>query len=162
MTTEMTQTRRRKPALLRAIKLDELSLVDRPANPHARITLFKRADDKEHDDMQRRETNEPLAFDSFEAAVAHLRKLHGCTGTQAMQKAARHHPDLLAAYLEEGAQRVAKAERYARRRGSPPEAVQQWDLLVDAIAEEKRVPRRRAMEIARRRHPDKFRAYRMA
>ena len=45
----MTKEHERKLARLRRIKLDELSLVDRPANPLARVTLFKRAPDDDFD-----------------------------------------------------------------------------------------------------------------
>lgn len=38
---------RRKPAKLVDIRLSELSLVDKPANPSAKVTIFKRADDVE-------------------------------------------------------------------------------------------------------------------
>lgn len=36
---------KRRAAKLKSISLDEISLVDRPANPHAVVTLFKRVDD---------------------------------------------------------------------------------------------------------------------
>lgn len=40
-----------KPHMLKNIKLDEISLVDRGANQHARITLFKRGEPMKDEDM---------------------------------------------------------------------------------------------------------------
>jgi hypothetical protein len=97
---------------LKRIKLDELSLVDRPANPHAQVTLFKRDD-----------ARAPASFKSFDEAVDHLRRVHGVVTksepspvkkfndlvaevvtrdgvprSSAMAKVARENPDEFAAY----------------------------------------------------------------
>lgn len=52
--------RRRLPAKLRAIKLDELSLVDKPANPHARVTLFKRGHSDDRTSKDYVDTSAPV------------------------------------------------------------------------------------------------------
>lgn len=67
----MAKRVRRRPAMLRAIKLNELSLVNSPANPHAVVTLFKCADDatrKDYDEcapspVQVVEEIQALSFD---------------------------------------------------------------------------------------------------
>jgi hypothetical protein len=109
----------RPRARLKRIQLDELSLVDRPANPLAQVTLFKR----DGDEGMRSTGRAPASFRSFDEAVEHLRKVHGvarkaepepvakfnsivdavadrdgCPRSQAMRRAARENPDKFAAY----------------------------------------------------------------
>lgn len=45
---------------LKTIKLAELSLVDHPANPHARVTLFKRDTSADQLDIRKSAINERL------------------------------------------------------------------------------------------------------
>ena len=103
--------------------------------------------------------DQPRGFDTFEHAVAHLRKLHGCSGTEAMRKAADRHPDLLRKYNDEGRDQVAKAAAGAVEKAAPSHATQEWNLLVDGIMMRRGVKRSTAMQIARSENPGKYRAY---
>lgn len=184
MTTTTTR-RRKKKRIMRNFKIAELSAVDRPAQEHATMALMKREDpmntaqdvyDKALSGVPERHRpsyeearkatakagatkagRQPASFATFEEAVQHLKKLHGLSGTRAMEQAAREHPSLLAKYNEAGEEAVAKAADNARPRGRPKE-VQDFDLIVEGIRARDKVSRRVAMERARRENPEAFRA----
>jgi hypothetical protein len=154
----------KKPkARLRRLKLTELSLVDAPANPEARITLHKRAQDEDAEMRFQKitDTAHPASFDSLEAAMAEIRKVEGCSRLDAMRQAARDHPDLLRKYNAAGMEAVEKLAEDSRSRTKPP-AVENFDLLVDAIMERDKVSRSVAMQRARRENPREFEAYQAA
>ncbi len=139
-------TTERRPARLVNISLNELSLVDRPANPHAKVTLFKSSDDPPP----------PMAFDSFEEAMQHLQKLRGLTRSDAMSAAARAHPALVEKYQRAGDAAIAKAAEAARPQPVNKAAVLAFDDRVDQIAKSRGIPRHAAMSVARDRHSAEF------
>jgi hypothetical protein len=67
--------------LLKQLELDELSLVDRPANAQAMVSLFKR-DNSQEDDMTK-ETLEKMGYD--EAKVKAYMEEKGCGRDEAMK-----------------------------------------------------------------------------
>ena len=102
--------------------------------------------------------DQPLAFDRFEDAVEHLKKIHGCSGTEAMRKAADAHPRLLEAYQAAG----AVSYRPNFEKAARPQAVQRFNLIVDGIAERNGVSRVEAMRRTARTHPTEFQTYQSA
>ncbi len=149
----MTTEDRRRPARLVDIRLSELSLVDRPANPHARVTLFKRADDKEHE----MEIQKIAAYSSFDDAVAAIAKAEGLSHDRAMSRAAAAYPDLVEKYNAAGDEAVAKIAE-AVRPAPVSKAVMAFEDRVDEIAKSRGIPRHAAMTDARVRFPDEFAA----
>src|SRR5690606_11718933 len=134
--------------IMREFTIDELSGVDRPAQEGARVCFFKRDDS---------EQEEPASFESFEAAVEHLRKIHG-SGTAAMSAARAQFPDLLRKYRQAGDEAAAKAAGAAAPR-EVAKAVSDWYALVDKIAERDGVSRTVAMSRARKEFPHAFRDF---
>ena len=118
-------TQERRPARLRAIKLYELSLVDAPANPHARVTLFKRdvRTEKEETMLQK---NEPLGFDTLDDAVEHLQNTLKCGRTQAMSRAAERFPTLVAKFNDEGREIARRAAEDLAKSRTRPGAVEDF------------------------------------
>ncbi len=152
-------TPNRKRRIMREFSIEELSAVDRPAQKHARMTIMKRADPEENDDMRfEKIIDQPSAFDSFDEAVEHLKTIHGCSGTEALRKAADAHPRLLEAYQKAG----AVASRPNFEKAARPQAVQRFNLIVDGIAERDGVSRLEALRQAARTHPTEFQAYQRA
>ena len=152
-------TPKRKRRIMQEFSIDELSAVDKPAQEYARMTIMKRADPEENDDMRfEKIIDRPRAFDSFEDAVEHLKTIDGCSGTEALRKAADAHPKLLEAYQAAG----AVSSRPNFEKAARPLDVQRFNLIVDGIAERDGVGRARAMQIAARTHPTEFQAYRSA
>ncbi len=144
----------KRPARLKSIRLTELSLVDAPANPHARITLFKRhADDEDSKKMEKK----VMSFASFEDACAHLRKAHGMSAVDALSSAARDHPSLLEKYQRAGDEMIAKAAETARP-ALLSKAEAAFEDRVDKIAKRDKVGRDVAMSRARTEHPEEFEA----
>jgi hypothetical protein len=150
-----------KRRIMRRFRLDEISAVDRPAQEHARMTLIKRNEGQEQDDMRLEKItrDEPLSFATFEAAVVHLRELHECSRASAMSAAADRYPDLLRKYNDEGAERVEKAAQEATRISATSEAEQNWNMLVSNIMDRDKVSRVVAMPRARRENPGAYAAY---
>ena len=148
--------------VLREFSIDELSMVDRPAQGHARMTLMKAATKEQDMNQQKTTDDEPQAFANFEDAVAHLGKLHGFKGTEAMSMAAQRFPDLLKQYNEEGRQQLEKAAQDAAKARAKSKEVTDFEMIVDAVAERDGVSRTVAMERARKEKPERFRAYQNA
>src|SRR5690606_16248512 len=111
-------------------------------------------------------TNPPASFNSFEQACAHLRALHKLSGCDAMERARREFPAAYQTYQREGeeqlARRAAEAEDVAKAAAARAEAEGDWNLLVEAIREMEGCKRTVAIERARHRHPDKYRALQRA
>lgn len=101
--------------------------------------------------------DEPAGHRTLEDAIAAIREGEACSGTEAMSKAARRHPDLLKKYNEEGLERYAEASKKPAVKARWAQPKQEFDLLVEGIAERERVPRHVAMGRARQRCPEKFR-----
>jgi hypothetical protein len=155
-------TTQRKRRIMREFTIKELSAVDQPAQGHARAVLMKRdISQEEHRDMQFEKITreEPIAFDSLEAAMQHLKSVHGMSPLAAMSKAARDHPALVRRYNAEG-ERIAK--QLARRVPTIPADVVRFDAAVDAIMARDGVDKLVAMGRARAEHPDLFAAYQAA
>ena len=105
------------------VHVDEISILSkdvRPAVRAARIAITKKESPM----------NAPLSFDTFEDACAHLRKVHGMGGADAMSAAAREHPDLLEKFQREGIE-IAKAADQLVQDRPLPDAVQAWNTAVD-------------------------------
>jgi hypothetical protein len=144
---------------MRAFSIEELSAVDKPAQAHARMAIMKRADEGDNDDMRfEKIIDRPLAFDSFEAAVEHLKMIHRCSGTEAMRKAAEAHPRLLEAYRKTG----AVSYRPDFTKAAPAKAVQEWDIAVAGVMERDGVSRTAAMSRVRSERPHLYDAYQRA
>lgn len=149
-----------KPARLRAIKLDELSLVDKPANPHARVTLFKRDADPT-EEITKEMDHHIQSFDSLEAAVAHLRK-HGMSQLEAMTAAVDAQPELVekfnkaAPVAKRGSHLPGYLAKSADELAELRKAEQPFERVVAEIQKRDRCPRSVAMERAEREHPDEF------
>ena len=103
-------------------------------------------------------TDRPIAFDSFEDAVEHLKKVNRCSGTEALRKAVDAHPRLFEAYQEAG----MVSSRPKLEKAAKPQAVQEFNLLVAGIAERDGVSRVEAMRRATREEPGAFRRYQAA
>ena len=117
-------------ARLKNIRFDELSLVDKPANPRAVVTLVKRRDTENEDmDIEKIGGDEVASFSSFTEAVDHLQKIHGGGRSAAMSKAASAFPSLLDAYQREGEQ-IAKA---AAEKGGSIGAISLEGVLTQAM-----------------------------
>lgn len=162
-TTQRDETKRRR--IMHDFKLTELSAVDRPAQEGARAVLMKRADDEQEQEQdmmsfQKIGGDDVAAFDSFEAAVQHLKSVHGMTPLAAMEAAADRHPDLLKRYNQQGTE-LAKAAAVSRIRTVPRE-VRRFDDLVEQVQARDRIPRLAALEQARREFPREFEAYQAA
>jgi len=144
----MTTTKKR---IMRAFRVDEISVVDRPANAHARMTVMKRADDPdEENDM-----HNVASFDDLGSAIAAIEKREGCGRLSAMEKAARQHPDLLQKYQTEGQQRAEKAlQRMPSPRPAP--ALLAFRRIVDEIARRDNISPLEAMTRARAEFPEEF------
>jgi len=145
---------------MREFTIKELSAVDRPAQGHALMTMMKREDEKDNDmRVENIARDEPRVFHTFEQAVAHLRKRHEYSGTEALRAAREQFPMLLAKYNAEGADAAAAREVALKKARSSSQAKQEWDLMVEGIMARRGVKRTVAMQIARRENPGTFRAY---
>lgn len=159
MTTPNTRKR-----ILRELHIGKIAAVDRPCQEHARMTLMKRADDdEEYDDMQIQKItrDEPVSFPTLGAAMDHLRKVRGMSGSDAMSAAAREHPELLAKYQQDG-ERIAKAAREAAKPRPVTKAEQDFQDRVDEIAKRDGIGRSGAMSKARAEFPTEFATYQEA
>lgn len=146
------KTGKRKRVRLRNLRLTELSLVDHPANPHANIMLAKRGDNRSSE-MAFDKLNRPASFETFDDAVAEIRRREGLTGTAAMRKARERHPDLLAKMqADEPSSRPTVETRDIGK------AVRDFSELVDQIAADRKVTKSVAMSIARQENPAAFQA----
>jgi hypothetical protein len=99
------------PSLLKQLELEELSLVDRPANAQAMVSLFKR--DTSGDDMSE-ETNVDKMSDDMDAKVKAYMEKEQCGRAEAM-KALGYKDDMKKSEEagEEAAPEVVKAEEEA-------------------------------------------------
>ena len=150
---------KRKRRIMREFSIEELSAVDKPAQAHAMVTIMKRSDPKENDDMRfEKITDQPRAFDSFEDAVEHLKKVHGCSGTEALRKAREGHPGLLEAYQKVG----AVSSRPNFEKAATPKAVQDFDYAVAGVMERDGVSRTAAMSRVRSERPHLYDALQRA
>lgn len=152
MTTQQ-QTKRR---IMRDFEITELSAVDHPAQGHARATILKRAAGKDtRMDFNKHST--PRAFDSFDAAVAHIRQIEKCSGTEAMQRARLEHPALVEKHNAEAHDIARKATGDIALAKSRPRAQEDFNLVVSGLVERLGISRSEAMRRARRENPDLFR-----
>jgi hypothetical protein len=86
--------------LLKQLELDELSLVDRPANAQAMVSLFKRDDNSQEDPMT--QTLEKMGYD--EAKVKAYMEEKGCGRDEAMKALNMEEP------MEKAAEEVAEEQ----------------------------------------------------
>ena len=135
----------KKKRIMREFEISEISAVDRPAQAHARMSVMKR--------------EEPVGFDSFEAAVDHLAKFHECSRTDAMSMAARAHPALIEKYNAEGREQIVKAAHAAQKARTKPEAVTAFHKCVEDVARRDNCSRTEALRRARTEHPEEFSSY---
>ena len=151
-------TPKRKRRIMREFSIEELSAVDKPAQVHARMAIMKR-DSSEDEKMDfQKIIDQPLAFDRFEDAVEHLKKVNRCSGTEAMRKAADAHPGLLETYQAAG----AVSSRPDFTKVARPQAVQEWDLAVAGVMERDGVSRTAAMSRVRSERPHLYDALQRA
>ena len=129
---------------LTALKLDEISAVTSPANIHARATIMKAA----------APTPQPLAFDTFDAAVDHLVKI-GSSRLDAFRKVASTRPDLV---------QKLNAEAPPRPTVAKSAAATAYDMLdLEAQGIRSRLPgtsRTASLSMAREKRPDLYAALR--
>lgn len=139
-----------KRRIVTKLRIDELSSVDRPAQPGALVRIMKRYDDGS-------------AADRFEAKVQEIQKREGCSGTAAMSRARIENADLFAAMQEAPvcvpvekrvpcAADAAAAAAVAKARG-------QFMDRAREIAKRDRVPLHTGMSRARVEAPELFAAW---
>jgi hypothetical protein len=127
------------------LKIDEISSVDRPAQPFALARIVKRDDGG--------------ATDQFGAKVQEIQKRDGCKAHQAMQQARVEHPDLFQAMQDAPIattveKRVRNAEELELRK-----ARQQFMGCAHEIAKRDRVPLHIGMSRARIEVPELLAAW---
>lgn len=125
------------------IELDEVSLVDKPANEGAKILLFKRKDAVEQT--------------AFEKRVEDMRKRDDCSGTIALQRARREYSKDFEAYQRDGAVTSQPVTKEVVKQ----DAVLEWERLVATIASQEGISRTAAMRRARQQNPDLFERMRL-
>lgn len=152
----MTTTPHRN--IMREFKIAEISCVDNPAQEHARMTIMKRDDRQENQQM---DIAKVASFDHFEAAVAAIAKREGLPTHAAMSMAARAYPELVQKYRQAGDERIAKATERLRGPTVSP-AVTQFQELISRIAERDKCDSVSAMRRARAENPQLFEAYQAA
>lgn len=162
---ERIRSRRRR--IMKEFVIREVSAVDRPCQEHARAVILKRDDEQQEHNMGfekitrvgfTRGADAPLAFDSLESAVRHLRKVHGMTGLDAMEQVATTRPDLVREYNTEGAE-IAKA---AAERSAPrpvAKAVQDFNKRVSEVQARDKCTKLEALERAAREFPLELAAF---
>ena len=151
--------------IMREFTISELSAVDRPAQAHATMAIMKRyTDDEQENNMRLEKINgeQVVSFTTLQEAMAHLQKINGLSKSDAMSKAAREHPDLLAKYQSEGERSVAKAadERLTIMRRPP--AVQEFEALIRRIKDRDGCDSVTALRRARSEDPSLFAQYQAA
>ena len=154
---ERVASKRRR--VMRSFRISELSAVDSPAQKGATAVLMKR-NEQEHD-MQKVVRDEPLAFDTLEAAMAHLAEAHGMDPCTAMERAGQMHPGLVKSYNAEG-EEVAKALAEANAPRPISKAVADFEKCVRTIMTRDKTTRLGALVKARTEFPDEFNAYQEA
>jgi hypothetical protein len=120
---------------LENLKINEISFVDRGANKGARVTIYKAAAKL---NPLLKATANPLmpvtkqAPSTLEEAARRIQLRDGCSRTEAMTRARRAFPDLLALHEAQGRNPVGK------QRGSPDPKLEQQlaDRLDDELDEE--------------------------
>jgi hypothetical protein len=148
---------KREPAKLKNIEIDELSLVDKGANPGARVCLFKRDDEEEPNMEFAKITERPRSFDSFESACAYLQQ-HGATRLQALAQAAHEQPDLLQKFNAEGIA-IAKAAQDVAAPRPIAKAIADFNKRVTEVMARDKISKLEALGRAAREFPDTFRAF---
>jgi hypothetical protein len=128
------------PTQLQELTIKELSVVDSPANPFAKITIAKRSDTA--DDIVK-------GARDFKQVVAAIFKRDKCPRTEAMRKARAERPDLLEKYVA-ASNRVEKEIAIDKARA---DATQKFRLLAEGIRHKEGCSHREAMSRARTRHP---------
>ncbi len=145
----------RERARPKNIKLDELSLVDKPANPHAKIVLAKRAGDDKETDQGPEQDRVIRLVRGRRRGDREGRGLPAPRGD--VEGLERSCPDLLEKFQRAGDEMIAKAADAAR-----PTPVSKAELAfddkVDEIAKSRGVPRSAAMSLARQRFAEEFEA----
>lgn len=83
-----------KRRILEKIKISEISGVDRPAMPHAVVAIMKRVRDQipAPPIAAPIEKQEPPPM-TFEQTVSAIQRRDNCSGTEALSKARKEHPD---------------------------------------------------------------------
>lgn len=158
-------TRRR---IMRKFSITELSSVDRPAQAHATMTLLKRHETQETDDMQfTKIAGDTVAtFSTFDEAVAAICKAEGVPRSEGMRLAARAAPDLVQKYNDEGRERFQKASDAIAKRSSPSGTVAKagadFEAAVQDVMRQHGLKRSAAMAWVRNARPDLYQAYQSA
>ena len=147
------------PTQLSNIELDEVSLVDKPANEGAKILLFKRAnpDRQKVDKRDRRRKVRQPSRTPFDKCVDDIRQRDRCSRLQALQKARLEHPKAFAAHQSEGAVSSTPVTKQVVKQ----DAVREWERFIREIAARDDISRTAAMRRAREERPDLFKAMRL-
>jgi hypothetical protein len=151
-------TEKRGRAKLRNIRIDEISLVDRPANPHAVITMHKRdsGDDKEHHHMDiiKIAGREVTSFDDAVDAICAAERV---PRHRAMTKARTEFESLYKSYQREGEVAAAeRAEAVAKQTQVSNDilaARARYDDAIESLMRHSNMTRARAASELRRRDP---------
>jgi uncharacterized coiled-coil DUF342 family protein len=172
-----------KPTALDPLQLFELSLVDAPANKDSKVTIFKREQDMEDDDMERIEqlegeicdlsakvddltkklnaaTNKrseeraPPVKKSFDELVGAIRKRDNCSATDALRKARQASPE---AY-DEFQQSAGNAGDLPKQKAIS-KAQAEFAEIVAEIRSVEKCSATEALTLARKQYPAKFEAY---
>jgi hypothetical protein len=130
-----------KRRILRRIKIDEISAVDRPAQVGAVAAIIK--------------SQGGVEMNAFEKRVQEIRVREGCSRIEALRKARHRHRDEFDRYQRE----LLTTSTPALQKRVNSIAVQSWEDLVERICKRDNISRTKAMAIARRENADIFRAY---
>ena len=153
MRTIENEPKKRRRRILRSFKIDEISIVDRPAQEHARALVTKSRDagrsEMRFDKLERE--NEPMSFDTFADAMIAIMRWEGLSGIAAMKKMRERHPELF-----NKLQSNAPSSRPQPGGREIAKAVRDFDDLVDQVAHDRGVSKTAAMSIARRQFPKAF------
>ena len=139
---------------LRKLRINELSLVDAPANPHARIVLFKRIDNFVKN--IRNDSSEPTSL--VEATRLLRRRSSSLSRTGALRIARETYPHLYDAYQAEGVTNARNAAPVVQKSA----AVLQFDKRIDAVLGRDQCSRINALRAAAREFPAELENYRTA
>lgn len=139
------------PFFIRNLKLTELSFVDRPANPHARVVLFKRY---VNDHVKITKSQPPQTFEeAFNKSRADNPSM---LRTEALSRCRREYPTLFSNY------QTAPNKSFDRQPIFKSSTVVSFEKCIDDIQSRNRISRLEAMRKAAREFPMECEAYRRA